>query len=111
MMYVAAFALLIFAITYKPRTYQFKTVRASRYPSHFVGLSRSQITGGQPSTRVLTGSISTTVSLLDPTTHKFVVPPSSDAEGGTGPEKNCLRKSLIGSIVTELHILLMFQCK
>ena len=46
MMYVAAFALLIFAITYKPRTYQSKTVRASRYPSHFVDPS-SQTTGGQ----------------------------------------------------------------
>ncbi len=36
MMYVAAFALAVFAITYKPRTNQSKTVRASRYPSHFV---------------------------------------------------------------------------
>ena len=48
-MNVAAIALLIFAITYKPRTYQFKTVRAPRYPSHFVGPSRSQVTGDQPS--------------------------------------------------------------
>ncbi len=48
-MYVAASELPVLAITYKPRTYQSKTVRASRYPSHFVSPSRSRTTGGQPS--------------------------------------------------------------
>ena len=69
------------ALIYKPRTYQSKTVRGTHYPS------RSQVMGDQPSTRTPTESISTTVSLLELTTHKFAVPPLLRCRGWYGSRK------------------------
>ena len=64
--------------------------------------SRSQVMGDQPSTRTPTESISTTVSLRSSSPLINSRSPPYDAVGGTGPEKNCLCKFLIGSILSVL---------